>query len=77
MSQKTPELRWYGQVRWHALDVKLLTSGKDGKPRWTRRQSEAWLKRNDKYIRERMIELGWEVIRDLMPAEPNSKNHKE
>ena len=68
---------YYAEVRWMAGDVQGLTNGKNGKPRWTEEQSRIWLENNQKYIRDRLVELGHEVIRDLMPAVPNGKNYKE
>jgi hypothetical protein len=68
---------YYAEVRWHACDVQSLTNDKNGKPRWTEEQSRVWLKHNQPYIQARLVELGWDVIRDLMPAKPNSKNYKE
>ena len=72
MSNKT-----YASIAWCASDVQSLTEGPDHKPKWTEAQAETWLKRNQPYIQARLVELGWDVILDLMPAKPNGKNYKE
>jgi len=48
-------------ITWVAGDVQTL------KPDWTIEQCEDWLSTNAKYIEARSVELGWEVIEDLLP----------
>jgi hypothetical protein len=50
----------YAKVAWRAEDVKQL------RPRWSPRKCEEWLSNNANRIQSRTIELGWEVMRDLL-----------
>lgn len=50
----------YAKVVWTVDDVLTL------QPDWTEEQAEEWLDENSKYIQERLIELGWEVMESLM-----------
>lgn len=56
-------LRQYAKVVWNAADVQTL------RPGWNFKKSEDWLRQNEKYIRDRLIELGWDVIEALLPPE--------
>ena len=47
---------WFGMTRWNIDDVKYLA------PTWTDEQCHDFMERQDKYLTERMIELGWEVL---------------
>ncbi len=51
----------YASVSWHIEDIQDL------RPEWTDQQAEEWLRNNEKHIRHRLVELGWEVIEDLLP----------
>ena len=51
---------YYAHVRWHPGDVLTL------KPDWTEEQAEEWLSENEKYFRDRLVELGWQVMEDLL-----------
>jgi hypothetical protein len=51
----------YAEVKWVPEDIKTL------RPRWNLKRCEQWLTENEKYIRDRLTELGWEVIGDLLP----------
>ena len=53
---------WYGMTRWSIDDVKYLA------PTWTDEQCHEFMERHDKYLKDRMIELGWEVL-DLYVAQ--------
>lgn len=55
-----PDVR-YAAVAWTAEDIEIL------RPHWTIEQCEEWLGQNEKYIRDRLIELGWEVIECMLP----------
>ena len=46
----------YADVIWQPEDIKTL------RPEWSLERCEDWLQENEKYIRDRTIELGWDVI---------------
>lgn len=50
----------YAKVVWTAEDVQTL------RPDWDLERCEDWLERNEKYIQDRLVELGWEVIETLL-----------
>ena len=52
------EQKW-AEVSWMASDVHSL------KPSWSMEKCEEWLETNQKYIQERLVEVGFEVIEDL------------
>lgn len=54
----------YAQVAWTADDVLTL------RPEWTAEQAEEWLEFNERYVRDRLVELGWGVIDTLLGYEP-------
>lgn len=54
------ETEYYGVVRWLPGDIQSL------KPDWTEKQCEDWLVENSKFLRDRITELGWEVIEALL-----------
>ena len=47
-------------ITWKAEDVKTL------RPEWTDQQCEDWLFANWKYVQDRSIEVGWEIIESLL-----------
>jgi len=47
-------------IVWLPEDIKALN------PTWTMAQCEQWLFEHRKCIQDRSIELGWEVINDLL-----------
>ena len=51
---------FYAEVSWCVEDVKALC------PKMTDDEAREWLENNEKYIRDRLVELGFEVIEDLM-----------
>ena len=61
-------MKKYAKVVWTANDIFSL------KPDWTDEQAEEWLECNQKYIQERMVELGWEVIESLLPSDSGEKD---
>jgi hypothetical protein len=69
--------KYYAAVRWSPYDVQSLTENEHGKAAWTLAESEVWLKNNEGYIEDRLCELGFEVIRDMMPEQPNKDNYDE
>lgn len=58
--------RYYADLRWSAEDVQTL------RPDWSLERCENWLIANEKYIRDRLCELGWDVIETLLPRESES-----
>lgn len=50
----------YADIQWRAEDVKEL------RPKWSLKKCEEWLSSNEKYLRDRTTELGWEVMSDLL-----------
>lgn len=50
----------YATVSWTAEDIQTL------RPDWTPDQCEEWLESNQRYIQDRLVELGWEVIETLL-----------
>jgi hypothetical protein len=53
----------YADVVWQPEDIKTL------RPAWSLERCEEWLQENEKYIRDRTIELGWDVITSLLGGE--------
>lgn len=53
----------YANLGWQSGDVQTL------RPDWTDEQCEAWLDRNEKYIRDAMCEAGWATIETLLEME--------
>ena len=47
---------WYGMTRWNIDDIKYLA------PEWTDEQCHEFMERHDRHLKDRMIELGWEVL---------------
>ena len=50
----------FATVTWTAYDVQSL------KPDWAVEKCEEFLEDNARRIQDRLIELGWEVIEDLL-----------
>lgn len=50
----------YAEVVWTKEDVQRL------RPEWDLEKCEEWLDRNEKYLRDRIVELGWEVMESLL-----------
>ena len=50
----------YANVGWTPSDVRTLA------PKMTEGEALEWLENNSKHIRDRMTELGWTVIQDLL-----------
>jgi len=51
----------YAEVKWTPGDVKTL------RPGWSLRRCERFLRDNERCMVDRLIELGWDVIGDLLP----------
>jgi hypothetical protein len=58
----------YAQMWWSTEDVLEL------RPKWTEEQADEFLSNNQNRLRDRLIELGWEVINDLMEYEEYEEN---
>ena len=58
-------------ITWKAEDVKTL------RPEWTDQQCEDWLFANWKYVQDRSIEVGWEIIESLLQTKISPKNNKK
>lgn len=52
--------RAYATVQWMPEDIQQL------QPDWTLEQCEEWLQSNETHLSDRLIELGWDVIGDLI-----------
>lgn len=50
----------YAQVSWTVDDLQTL------RPEWSVEKCEEWLQANQRYIQDRLVELGWQVIEDLL-----------
>jgi hypothetical protein len=67
----------YGEVGWSAEDVQTL------RPDLTDDQATAFLRRNERHIRDRLTELGWQVIDvnlqmdDQLPDAPPEDDTKD
>ena len=59
----------YAPVTWSMWDVLSLTEDVEGVPRISELEAIAFLENNSKYIQNRMVEVGWEVIETLMQEE--------
>lgn len=56
-------MKTYAKVEWTAEDIQTLRED------WTTEQAEEFLQNNQKYIQDRLVELGWEVIESLLSYE--------
>lgn len=55
-----PTANQYAKVVWTAEDIQTL------RPDWTLERCEEWLESNQRYIQDRLVELGWGVIETLL-----------
>ena len=53
----------YAKVEWAPEDVHTL------RPGWSLERCEDWLHANEKYVQDRLVELGWGVIETLLGEE--------
>lgn len=51
---------WYGIVRWHADDVIVAAASNDVE--MTREQAIEWWQKNEENFKNRMVELGNEIL---------------
>ena len=56
----------YAEISWQAGDVQSVRES------WTLEQCEEWLEENEKHLTNRLTELGFEVISDLLPPASSS-----
>ena len=56
----------YATVGWTPEDVQSLTDDEDCQPTITKEQALEFLVNNERHIQNRLVELGFEVIGDLM-----------
>jgi hypothetical protein len=56
----TTKTKSYAGIAWTVEDVQVLRAG------WTDEQAEAFLERNQKHLRDRLIEEGWDVMGNLI-----------
>lgn len=61
VGEPAPEESYRPTIVWSAEDVQSL------RPRWSIQKCQEWLGNNGKYIIDREIELGWDVIEALLP----------
>jgi hypothetical protein len=57
----------YAEVKWRAEDVHYL------KPSWTLPQCEEWLQDNEEHMKDRLTELGYEVMSAFLSMEVNDE----
>jgi hypothetical protein len=55
---------YYAETKWHFSDVQELIADVSDE------EAEAWLCRNENHIRDRLTELGFEVIDTLLSLDP-------
>lgn len=52
--------KWYGITRWSAEDV--IAAAEENGMKMTKEQAAAWWEENERYFKNRMVELGNEVL---------------
>lgn len=52
-------------LSWDVEDLQTL------KPEWTDEECVRWFNRNEKYLSERLIETGWNVLETLLTLDPD------
>lgn len=57
----------FAQTQWSVDDVKSV------RPHWTSSEAREWLQDNERTMRDRLVELGWEVMEALLPVGPESE----
>jgi len=56
---------YYAIVRWQTEDIHTYRSDQQLSP-WTEEQAQEWLSDNQQRVQDRMIEVGWDTILDMM-----------
>lgn len=50
----------FAKVVWRPADVEVL------RPNWTDARINQWLREHESQIQDRLLELGWQVLEDLL-----------
>jgi hypothetical protein len=66
MKMSEEKTEWWAVVRWSIDDIKKV------KPKWTNQECHDFLQLNEKHMRDRMIETGWDIIDILIQEEVTS-----
>lgn len=56
-------MKSYAKTSWTAGDIQSL------RPNMNQTEAEEFLKSNENHLRDRLVELGWEVIESLLTYE--------
>jgi len=56
------EKTYYAIVQWAPEDVQTL------RPKWSIEKCTAWLEANEQHIQDRLVELGYGVMDELLPG---------
>ena len=64
-------IKTYAKVNWTVEDVLSI------RPHWTAERAEEELIANEKYIRERLTEVGWNVLEALLPEAKEAEAYFE
>lgn len=62
--------RYFAKVLWRPEDVKSIREN------WSIEDCKEWLSENEAYLAERLVELGWDVISNLITKEDDEKYGK-
>lgn len=60
MSERRTVVKKYAELSWDVEDVLTL------RPKWGRGKAAEWLAANERHLRDRLVEVGWSVMEDLM-----------
>ena len=60
----------YAEMSWSVEDIASL------KPEWSEKRAEEFLYNNQNRLRDRLIELGWEVMDDLIWFEEDERDER-
>lgn len=61
------KIKKYAEMGWTPDDVKTI------RPTWTLENCEEWLQDNERYLIERLIEIGWEAMEALITTEDDER----
>ena len=56
-------MAYYAHVKWSVDDVLTIA------PKWSQEVAENFLQVNESLLQDRMIELGWQIMEQLIPKE--------
>jgi hypothetical protein len=57
----------FALVVWNAADLHVF------RPDWTVSQCNEWFEQNQKHIQDRLVEVGWSVIEDLLGTDEETE----